>query len=107
MSENASVYLNGEYVGTTINAPYQLYIASDQFKGQDELVVRVANSMANRIADMDKKGIDWKIFYNVNMAARKEENVKNGIFDASQWEPKPSGLFGPVTLTPVSMVEYK
>jgi hypothetical protein len=107
LSENASVYLNGEYVGTTINAPYQLYIASNQFKGQDELVVRVANSMANRIADMDKKGIDWKIFYNVNMAARKKENVKNGIFDASQWEPKPSGLFGPVTLTPVSMVEYK
>jgi len=26
--------------------------------------------------------------------------VKNGIFDASDWEPKSSGLLGPVTLTP-------
>ena len=30
---------------------------------------------------MDKKGVDWKIFYNVNMSARKKENVKNGIFN--------------------------
>ena len=40
----------------------------------------------------DKKGMDWKIFYNVNMSARKKENVKNGIFDASNWEPKPSEI---------------
>lgn len=29
--------------------------------------------MANRIAYMDKKGVDWKIFYNVNMSARKRK----------------------------------
>ena len=39
-----------------IDSPYQLYIPAEKFKGQDELVVRVANSMANRIAYMDKKG---------------------------------------------------
>ena len=100
VAENASVYLNGDYIGTVIDSPYQLYIPAEKFKGQDELVVRVANSMANRIAYMDKKGVDWKIFYNVNMSARKKENVKNGIFDASDWEPKSSGLLGPVTLTP-------
>lgn len=104
LAENASVYLNGAYVGTVLNAPYQLYIPSGQLKGNDELVVRVANSMANRIAYMDKKGIEWKKFYNVNMSARKDENKKNGIFDASGWNPKPSGLLGPVTLTPVSIL---
>ena len=88
------------YIFPVIDSPYQLYIPAEKFKGQDELVVRVANSMANRIAYMDKKGVDWKIFYNVNMSARKKENVKNGIFDASDWEPKSSGLLGPVTLTP-------
>ena len=101
VAENASVYLNGDYIGTVIDSPYQLYIPAEKFKGQDELVVRVANSMANRIAYMDKKGVDWKIFYNVNMSARKKENLKNGIFDASNWEPKPSGLLGPVMLIPV------
>ena len=105
LAENASVYLNGEYMGTVLSSPYQLYIPADKFKGQDELLVRVANSMANRIAYMDKKGIEWKKFYNINISARKKENVKNGIFDASGWEPKRSGLFGPVTLTPVTAGE--
>lgn len=107
LAENASVYLNGEYMGTLMSSPYQLYIQSDRFKGNDKLEVRVANSMANRIAYMDKKGINWKIFYNVNMSGRKKEDVKNGIFDASNWEPKPSGLLGPVTLTPVSNIQAK
>lgn len=57
--------------------------------------------MANRIAWMDRNGIPWKKFYNVNMAARLKENNKNGIFDASHWEPVESGLSGPVTITPV------
>lgn len=106
LAENASVYLNEKYIGTLLNAPYQLFIPSDQFRGNDKLIVKVANSMANRIADMDKKGLQWKFFYNVNMSARKKENVKDGIFDASGWEPKPSGLFGPVTLTPVKTMEH-
>lgn len=101
VSDNASVYLNDKYIGTVLNAPYQLLIESRLFKGNDKLEVRVANSMANRIAYMDKNKFEWKIFYNVNMAARIKENTKDGIFDASSWNPKPSGLLGPVTLTSV------
>ena len=44
--------------------------------------------MANRISDMDKKGIFWKKFYNVNFPSRKAENRKNGLFDASHWTPQ-------------------
>jgi hypothetical protein len=51
---------------------------------------------------MDKNNLPWKIFYNTNMPARRRENVKNGLFDASLWKPLPSGLLGPVTLTAVS-----
>lgn len=105
VAENASVYLNGEYVGTVINRPYELYIKSKKFKGKDKLMIKVANSMANRIAYMDKKGINWKHFYNINISARKKENVKNDIFDASNWAPKPSGLLGPVTMTPVMIIK--
>jgi hypothetical protein len=53
---------------------------------------------------MDKNNIPWKKFYNINMSARKRENVKNGVFDASSWEPLPSGLTGPVTITPVNYI---
>jgi hypothetical protein len=54
--------------------------------------------MANRIADMDRKDIPWKIFYNINMSARRKENVLNGVFDAGHWKPVNSGLAGPVRL---------
>jgi hypothetical protein len=54
--------------------------------------------MANRIADLDKRNVFWKKFYNINFPARRAENRKNGLFDASGWEPRESGLLGPVNL---------
>jgi hypothetical protein len=62
----------------------------------------VSNLMANRIADMDRRGVVWKKFYNVNFPANRAENRNaDGLFDASKWVPLDSGLLGPVTLTPV------
>ena len=106
LAESATVYLNGEYIGTVLKAPYELYISSTRFKGNDTLQVYVSNLMANRIADMDRKKIFWKRFYNVNIAARRPENREEGIFNASDWKPKPSGLFGPVTLTPMQQLYF-
>jgi hypothetical protein len=57
--------------------------------------------MANRIAYLDRNNIEWKKFYNINMPARMRQNTKNGIFDASSWQPRESGLIGPVTITPM------
>jgi hypothetical protein len=54
--------------------------------------------MANRIAYMDRNNLPWKIFYNVNMPARKKENARDGIFSAADWPPVHSGLKGPVVL---------
>jgi hypothetical protein len=67
-------------------------------------MIEVSNLMANRIAWMDRNGIPWKKFYNVNMAPGLKENNKNGLFDASHWEPVESGLSGPVTITPVKRI---
>jgi hypothetical protein len=58
--------------------------------------------MGNRIADLDRRKVFWKKFYNVNFPSRLRENRgPNGLFDASGWTPQPSGLEGPVTLIPV------
>ena len=57
--------------------------------------------MANRIIDMDKNGANYKLFYNINFAANKHENVgADGMFTAENWNPMTSGLIGPVSLTP-------
>jgi hypothetical protein len=65
-------------------------------------VVLASNLMANRIADLDRRGVPWKKFYNVNFPPRLAANRgPDGLFSAAKWTPLPSGLVGPVTLTPL------
>ncbi len=99
--ETAEIILNGKKITSLIGPAFQCVIPASAFKQKNKLEIIVANLMANRIAYMDRNNIPWKIFYNTNMPARRRENVKNGLFDASAWKPLPSGLSGPVTLTPV------
>jgi hypothetical protein len=101
VKESASVSLNGKKMGTLIGPSYKIKIDAALLKETNALVIEVANLMANRIAYMDRNRIFWKKFYNVNFAALKAENRLNGIFDASQWKSRDSGLLGPVTITPV------
>lgn len=103
--ETAEVILNGKKITTLVGPGFQVTIPAAAFNATNKLEIIVANLMANRITYMDKNNLPWKIFYNTNMPARRRENSKNGIFDASSWKPMSSGLIGPVTLTPVSVVK--
>lgn len=102
VNETAEVFLNGKKRATLIGPAFQMILSAAELQATNKLEIVVANLMANRISYMDKNNLPWKIFYNTNMPARKRENAKNGLFDASAWKPLPSGLSGPVTLTPVS-----
>ncbi len=102
VNETAEIILNGKKLTTLIGPYFSVIIPSSDIKENNKLEIIVANLMANRIAYMDRNNIPWKKFYNTNMPARKRENSKNGLFDASNWEPMPSGLSGPVTITAVS-----
>jgi hypothetical protein len=99
VNETAEVVFNGKKVATLIGPDFRIQIPASEIKQTNTLEVTVANLMANRIIYMDKNNIPWKKFYNINMSAKKKENLKNGIFDTSAWDPMPSGLLGPVTLT--------
>jgi hypothetical protein len=100
--ESARVTFNGRLLAVLTGAPYVVDIPADAFRASNELRVEVSNLMANRIADMDRRGVRWKRFYNVNMPASRPENRgPDGLFDAAKWEPRESGLLGPVTLTPM------
>jgi hypothetical protein len=101
VKESADVILNGKSLGTTIGPIFQLYIDGTLLQETNKLEISVSNLMANRISDMDRKKIFWRKFYNVNFPSRKPENRVNGLFDASNWQPRESGLLGPVTLVPV------
>ena len=101
--ESAAVWLDGEFLGTAISAPYKVKLTQTQAVNGGELVVRVSNLMANRIAWMDKTGQPWKIFYNANIQARLRENRgPDGFFTAAAWDPAESGLLGPVCIRPLA-----
>jgi hypothetical protein len=99
--ESARVTLNGQELGILIGPDFRIIIEKKQLKKDNILEIKVSNLMANRIAYLDRNNIEWKKFYNINMSARMRQNTKNGIFDASSWQPRESGLIGPVSITPV------
>jgi hypothetical protein len=101
--ESARVTLNGREVGTLIGPTFRLTLDPDQLAASNVLEIHVSNLMANRIAALDKAGVPWRKFYNVNFPARLPVNRgPDGLFTAREWEPLDSGLLGPVTLTPQS-----
>jgi alpha-L-rhamnosidase len=102
VAESARVRLNGNELGVLINAPYRIRIPKELLKEQNTLEVAVSNLMTNRVIDLDRRGVNWKKFYNTNMPARRRENAgPDGLFTAARWTPRESGLIGPVALIPV------
>ncbi|MEN8203783.1 MAG: glycosyl hydrolase [Bacteroidota bacterium] len=93
--ESARVWINGEEMGRFWSVPFS-GVTSLLKEGENILEIEVTNLPANRIIDMEKKGVEWKIFHNLNIVDLDYE-----IFSAADWDPVPSGLLGRVTLTPL------
>ena len=104
VKETAEVILNGKSIGSLIGPDFSIMISAKDMLAENKLEVIVSNLMANRISYMDRNNVPWKIFYNTNMPARRKENSKDGLFNAASWKPLPSGLGGPVSLTPMRQV---
>ena len=93
--ESARVWVNGQEVGLLWSVPYERRIGQYLHKGRNELKVEVANLMANRIIDLDKRKVEWRKYHEINFV-----NLAYQPFDAAPWTWQPSGLLGPVTLVP-------
>ncbi|MBW4889136.1 glycoside hydrolase family 2 protein [Mucilaginibacter sp. HMF5004] len=103
----ADVYLNGTKLATLIGPDYSVIIPAALLKTDNKLEVTVSNLMANRISDMDRRNIPYRIFYNTNFPARsRDARGEDGLFNAARWEPKPSGLLGPVKLEAVEYLKF-
>lgn len=96
VAESARVILNGKPVTTLFAPPYRVEI-SPRISDNNTLTIEVTNVAANRIRDLDRRGVKWRIFKDINLV-----NIDYKPFDASQWPVRPAGLLGPVTLTPLS-----
>ncbi|MCR4859762.1 MAG: glycoside hydrolase family 2 protein [Bacteroidales bacterium] len=103
--ESASVWLDGKCLGTLFEKPWTVRLTQEQASRGGKLVVKVSNSMANRIIDMDRTGKPWKVLYNANIQPRLPISRSPEGFSAARWDFRESGLLGPVNLTPVALAE--
>jgi hypothetical protein len=62
-------------------------------EGESELEIEVSSTAENRIRDLDRRKVEWKIFHNINFV-----NIDYRPFDASGWPLHAAGLLGPVRL---------
>ena len=98
--ESARVRLNGRDLATAWSVPFAVRIGADLKPGRNVLELDVTNLAANRIRDLDQRKQPWKIMREINFV-----NINYKPFDASGWALTPSGLLGPVTLTPLRAVK--
>lgn len=93
--ESAKVCINDIYIGTLWANPFEINIGALK-KGKNKINLEVTNLSANRIRAKEIRGEEWKNFYEINMV---DKDYKK--FDATQWKPMPSGILGPVKLSPL------
>lgn len=91
--ESARVYLNDQFVGCAWCVPYTLECGKCLKKGKNTLKIEVTNLPANRIADLDCKGVEWRKFNEINVV---KIDYSKGTY--AHWDPVPSGLNSSVIL---------
>lgn len=95
--ESARVRINGNDAGTAWAVPFRLSIGKWLKPGKNTIEIEVTNLPCNRISEMDRQGVKWRIFKEINMV---KLNYKKGEY--SHLDPMPSGLNGNVRLIPVN-----
>jgi len=95
VAESARVRLNGRDLGVLFAPPFAVETGPLRAKN-NELEIEVTNLSANRVRDLDTRGVEWKNFYDINFVGIDYKN-----FNAARWPVRASGLVGPVTLVPL------
>ena len=91
--ESARVYINGQFIGCAWSVPFILDTKGALKVGDNLIRIEVTNLPANRIADLDRRGAQWRKMEEINVV---DINYKKTLYD--QWEPVPSGLNSEVKL---------
>lgn len=94
VGESARVIVNGVEAGLVWSHPFELEIGRYLKTGKNSIRIEVANLMANRIRDLDRRKVNWRNYHEINFV-----NIDYKSFDASNWKLLESGLLGPVKLS--------
>jgi len=91
--ESARLFINGEFIATLFSVPFEVNIGKFLKNGENTIQIEVTNLPANRIADYDRRNVNWRIFHEINFV---NINYQHEKFD--KWGVVPSGLLGPVII---------
>ncbi|MBQ6063486.1 MAG: glycosyl hydrolase family 2 [Prevotella sp.] len=91
--ESARVYINGNFIGCAWAVPYLLRFSNLFHEGVNTIKIEVTNLPANRIADLDRKGVAWRKMNEINVV---DINYQKTTYE--NWAPMPSGLNSRVIL---------
>ncbi|MGA2246144.1 MAG: glycosyl hydrolase [Verrucomicrobiota bacterium] len=94
--QSARVRLNGEDYGTLLTPPFRV-IVNNLKPDHNLLEIEVTSVAANRIRDLDRRGVNWKVFKDINLV-----DINYAPFNASHWPLTDCGLLGPVELSLVT-----
>ncbi len=96
--ETARVKINGELVATLWSVPYKVLVGKHLVNGRNTIEIEVTSLPANRIADLDRKGVIWRNFKEINFVDLNYKYTGYG-----HWKPLPAGLNSYVRLIPVTL----
>ncbi|MBQ9361792.1 MAG: glycosyl hydrolase family 2 [Bacteroidaceae bacterium] len=96
--ETAHVFVNGQDCGILFAVPYRMDITQYSHEGENTLEVEVCNLPANRIAELDRQGVKWRKFKEINVV---DLNYKKNLYDT--WTLVPSGLCSEVKIIPATI----
>ncbi len=99
--ESARVRINGAEAAVLWAVPFEVRIGGWLRAGENRLEIDVTNLPANRIAAMERRGEEWRIF--------KDTNINSVVlpkpFSFGDWATVESGLNAPVRLVPLRRIE--
>lgn len=91
--ESARVYINDTLVGCAWSVPFVLDCKHTFKAGDNTIKIEVTNLPANRIAHLDRNGVKWRKFNEINVV---DINYKKTGYE--NWTPVKSGLNSAVKL---------
>ena len=97
LCESARVRVNGQEAGIVWALPFTVKIGKYLKPGINTLELDVTNLPANRIRDLDRRNVNWRIFKDINIVSVFYRDIR---FDS--WAVMPSGLADAVTITPLT-----
>ena len=101
--ESARVRVNGHEAGTAWSVPFELDVTEWLAAGENRIEIEVTNLPANYIVDLDRRGVEWRIFKDANVVS----STDGRLLRTGGWPVEPGGLGGEAVLQPMKTVNNK